>query len=146
MILKILLTVYGDSLEPDTFINSIKGDFLVTSKNSSNDRNNRGESFDFGSITFWHSNKFSEGRGIAEYEQDYIDFLEKNYNLFLSNGAESFEFFFEVYYDGGQCNFEIFNSALLAKLKGLNISFPISVYALNKDKYEEWVDEINLSR
>ena len=51
----------------------------------------------------------------------------------------------EVYFDGGQCNFEIFNKDLLAKLSVFNISIPVSVYLLDATEFQSWENEIKLT-
>ena len=94
---------------------------------------------------FWNMKNFSTEKYIEKYEKNFIDFLEKNYLLFTKNGANIFSLYIEVYYDGGQCNFEIFNKTLLKKITKLNVSIPVSVYTLSKEKLQEWADEIELN-
>ncbi|AIL75221.1 hypothetical protein IX88_08540 [Acinetobacter baumannii] len=61
------------------------------------------------------------------YEEDFIIFIEENYEKLFQQGIRSFDLFIEVYYVD-QCNFEILNSSRLKRLGQFDISIPISVY------------------
>jgi hypothetical protein len=134
MIFKIFLSVFGEFTSYSNLKSEVLGDFLIFD-------DGHGESFD--SISFWHPRKFSTNEGILAYEGWYIDFLLKNYKTFMRHGAKNFEFYYELYYTGEQCNFEIMNSSLLERISSIPTSFPVSVYLLSDEKYTEWETEIN---
>ena len=143
MIYKISLSIFGDKLEPGSIINSLLGDFTVESFNAPQDKKPQSEDiYGFGSITFWHPNKFANSDRVAAYEKDFIRFLEDNYPLFAKYGADECEFFLEIYYDGGQCNFQIFDRNILKRLAKYKTSIPVSVYTLSVKEIEEWEKEI----
>ena len=68
----------------------------------------------------------------SEYEQEFVDFFRKNHQLLRLNNADDLRIFIEAYYSD-QCNFEIFNSELLAELAKYKVSLPISVYYCDND-------------
>lgn len=145
MVFKIGLSISGDSFFLESVVSKIVGDFIVKSSNSPGDKfERRNGNYDFGSVLFWYTKNFSTEEYIEKYEKYFVDFLEDNYLIFTKNGADNFSFFIEIYYDGGQCNFEIFNKTLLKKIKKLNVSITVSVYTLSKDKLQEWANEIEL--
>ena len=93
-------------------------------------------------MSFWHPKKFVTEDNIIEYEAAFVDFIDKNYNLFIEAGADDFDIFIEIYYDGEQCNFEIFDKLTLKKLSKYSISIPVSVYCLPEQEIIEWTNEI----
>lgn len=95
-------------------------------------------------MSFWHPNKNSTEDEIIKYEISFVEFIEKNYTLFVKNGVNEFEIFVEIYFDGGQCNFEIFNKELLKKFGNFGVSFPISVYVLKNEEIQKWEEEIKI--
>ncbi len=149
MIYKIILNIYGDKLQPDNFIKDIRGEYLISYKNSPGDKkfNNREEEFEFGSIIFSHPKRFAfvHNSLLAEYKEWFIDFLLVNYELFVKNNVEEFEFCFDMFKEEGeQCNFSIFNRTLLNKINKVDISYNVSVYTLKKEEYQRRLNIIKL--
>ena len=146
MIFKYRFSVEGDNFYPELILNNIQGDFVVDSYFNPTDKkvDNKPDEYGYGSFSFWHKNKFSTEDDIAEYEKDFIEFIEKNHSLFVENRATDFEIFIEIYFDGGQCNFEIFTKQLLKKIGDFKVSLPISVYLLKNEEIQRWEDEIRL--
>lgn len=144
MILKILLSISGKAFCPDNAIPLLKGQYTVANKNNFNDQifENRSDVYEFGSVTLWHPKKFAIAFHFVEYEEFLVDFLLDNYDMFIKEGAEEFQFFIEMYSDDNQCNYEILGRKLLQKLQGINIAFPISFYQLPKKEYKQWEKEI----
>jgi hypothetical protein len=146
MIFKYDLTVSGDNFYPDKILSEIQGDFMVDSCFNPTDKKfiDNSVEYGYGGISFWHPQKFSTEDRIENYEKEFIEFIEKNYTLFVKNGVNGFVIFIEIYFDGGQCNFEIFNTELLKKLGTFGISLPISIYVLKTEEIQKWEDEIKL--
>lgn len=146
MIFKYSFSVAGDNFYPEKILNNIHGDFVIDSYFSPTDKkvDNKPDEYGYGNLSFWHKNKFSTEGEIAKYERDFIDFIEKNNSLFVENGVNDFEIFIEIYFDGGQCNFEIFNKQLLKQVGDFGVSLPISVYLLKSEEIQKWEDEVKL--
>lgn len=146
MIFKYNFSVSGDIFYPKSVIQEIKGDFIIDSFFNPTDKKFEDSSneYGYGGISFWHPNKYSTEDKIIKYEMSFVEFIEKNYTLFVINGVNEFEIFVEIYFDGGQCNFEIFNKELLKKIGELGVSLPISVYVLKNEEIQKWEDEIKL--
>lgn len=147
MIFKYYFSVSGDNLYPERIIERIQGDFVVDSYFSPTDRkpNNKNSEYGYGGVSLWHPYKFSTDDRILEYETAFVEFIEKNYNVFIENGASELQIFIEIYYEGGQCNFEVFNKNLLKKLAEFGVSIPISVYVIKEQELQNWENEIKLN-
>jgi hypothetical protein len=146
MIYKYNFSISGDCFDPEKVIERIQGDFIIVSSFRPTDKKflNSSEEYGYGNISFWHKRKFSTDGLRIQYENDFIEFIVKNHSLFIENGANEFDIFLEIYFDGGQCNFEIFNKELLKKLSNIGVSLPISVYVLKRQKFNKWENEIKL--
>jgi len=146
MIYKYSFSISGVSFYPETILENIQGDFVIDSYFKPSDKKpiNISEEYGYGGISFWHPQKFSTEDEIIKYEKSFIEFIEKNYSLFFDNGANDLEIFIEIYFDGGQCNFEIFNKNFLKKLGKFGVSLPISVYVLKNDEIQKWEEEVKL--
>eukprot|EP01132_Coremiostelium_polycephalum_P001037 gene1037-1315_t len=128
-------SIVGDNFWPEDIIDKIKGSLIVKSSFtpvSKTQFKKPAEAYGYGGITFWHPLSFSLEEHIAAYERTFVEFIEQNYDLFIENAVEELCLYIEAYYDGGQCNFEIFNKDLLQRLSRFNVSIPISVYVLKK--------------
>ena len=147
MIYKYYFSISGDNFYPETIIDKLQGDFLVDSFFNASDKTiyDKSIEYGYGGMSFWHPKKFSTESNIIEYEKAFIEFIEENYALFIENAIEALEIFMEIYYDGEQCNFEIFDKHLLKKLAQYGVSLPISVYILKKRDLRKWENEINAS-
>ncbi len=146
MIYKYSISISGDDFHPEKIIEEIQGDFVVNTFFNPTDKKliNISEEYGYGSMSFWHPYKNSTEDKIIEYEKSFVEFIDENYTLFVKNGVNEFEIFIEIYFDGGQCNFEIFNKELLKKFGVLGVSLPISVYVLTSEEIQKWEDEIGL--
>jgi hypothetical protein len=147
MIYKYHFSISGDNLYPEQIISKIQGDFIIDSYfNPTNMKfENSPDEYGYGGVSFWHPKKFSTEETIIPYEKGFIEFIHENYSLFIENGVDDLQIFIEIYFDGGQCNFEIFNKELLKKLANFGVSLPISVYVLKDAEIQEWENEIKLA-
>lgn len=144
MVFKYQFSVSGDNFMPEKVINLIQGDFILVSYFGPADKvpEKGSETYGFGDMSFWHPRKFSTETCIAAYEKDFCHFIEKNYQLFVDYGGLDFQIFMEIYFDGGQCNFEIFEKTLLQTLAKHSVALPISVYILAEEAIMKWEREI----
>lgn len=144
MIYKYDFSVFGNTFYPEKILNKIEGDFIIDTYFSPKDKkfSNTSEEYGYGGISFWHPQKFATEAKIVDYEKAFVDFIEKNDKLFKENGVDDLQIFMEIYYNGSQCNFEIFNKDLLKKLTKYKVSFPVSVYLLGEKEIQEWENEI----
>jgi hypothetical protein len=143
MIFKITFSATGDLFLPSKIIDKVNGNFVIKSIHSPGDQfANREGAYDFGTISYWHPKQFATDDNIAAYEDDFIQFITANQQIFQENLADDLSLYIEVYFDRGQCNFEIFSKSSLTTLANANISLPISVYVLDDTKLQEWEAEV----
>lgn len=144
MIYKYNLVISGTAFFPEKIMSKTQGNFIIDSYFSPNDKKffNSSDENGYGNMIFFHPLKFSTQESISEYEKGFIEFIGYNYQLFIDNGVEDILIFMEIYFDEGQCNFEIFNKILLKKLAQYGVSLPISIYILQKEEFYEWENEI----
>lgn len=136
MIFKYYFSISGDNFYPDRIIDNIQGSFLINSYFKPGDKKFAGKSdeYEYGGMSFWHPKKFSTEDNIIEYDESFIEFIEKNKSLFIANGVDKLEIYMEIYFDGGQCNFQIFDRVSLKKLANSEVFLPVSVYVLTEEE------------
>lgn len=146
MIFKYNFSVFGDTFYPESIIQEVKGDFIIDSFFKPTDKKfeESSDEYGYGGISFWHPQKFSTEDKIENYEKEFVDFIEINYSLFIKNGVKEFEIYIEIYFDGEQCNFEIFNKDIMNKLGNIGVSLPTSIYVLKSEEIQKWEDEIKI--
>lgn len=144
MVFKYNFSISGDDFYPEKIINDIKGNFNIDTYFNPKDKkySAKTDEYGYGEMSFWHPKKFSTEDNIYEYEKSFIEFIGENYTMFIENGVVDLQIFMEIFFDGEQCNFEIFDRDTLKKITKSNISLPISIYILNKEKIENWEEEI----
>ncbi|UYZ62535.1 hypothetical protein [Hymenobacter weizhouensis] len=81
---------------------------------------------------------------LLEYDDWFVDFIEKNYELLTKHGVNDIQLSIEVYYRDDQCNFEILSNSLLKRISKFNISIPVSVYKLDGEYFDNWLKEIDV--
>jgi hypothetical protein len=121
--------IYGDYFFPKKIIKKLRTNLVVE------EFKNRGDIIDKKKIEFWqygflniiHYNDLSNVYPDEKYEEEFVIFIEDNYELLKISGADSIEIMIDVYYKN-QCNFEIFNKKNLRRLSKYDVSLPISVY------------------
>jgi hypothetical protein len=117
MKIRLSLRLGGDNFNHQEIADSINTDFIYEFYNCE----------DYSYFTFFHPKGISSEYPDNNYEEDFIVFIEENYEKLFQHGIRIFDLFVEVYYVD-QCNFEILNSNRLKRLSQFNISMPISVY------------------
>lgn len=144
MIYKLSLSTIGENMWPEKLFGKLTYDLKVKSYFNPNDKksDNNNDVYGFGSVTFWHPDDFATDERLSEFENTFVKFILENHGLLIENGMEYINLFYEVYFDGGQCNFEVLDNELRQKIASLNIYLPISIYLLKEKEYKEWEEEI----
>jgi hypothetical protein len=76
---------------------------------------------------------------LHDYEHWFADFLETNAEALPACGVDEISILMEIFYvKGDQCNFEIFDRDILARLVPFKVALPISIYALGKKQMNDW--------
>ena len=134
-LIKLSLTVTGDNFFPRNITTIFEGKLLFEINFNPDDKNDSDErkEYGFGCATFYHPSIFGlEEKTWREYENDFVKSLEDYYDLLISYGANDFSMYTEIYYEGWQCNFNIFDKENMEKLSKYNLSFPVSVYKMSQ--------------
>ena len=132
MYLRFTITIFGDNFKPSKMINKLETSLEVTSYFDAGEEDDIEKINDYRYLELNHKNEFSKEYWDSEYEQEFVDFFRKNYQLLRLNNADDFRIFIEAFYSD-QCNFEIFNNELLSELAKYKVSLPINVYYCDND-------------
>jgi hypothetical protein len=144
--IRISLDLYGDSFSPKAFVGQLTDSLIVFRSNEATDLNtNKTGTYGFGSLSILAPTKIGIPGQLAEYENWYIDFVERHKDLIDKNGVTELNLFIDVFYSGGQCNWEIFSREGLKKVGQYGIAIPISFYSLTDDQIVELLKDAKYS-
>jgi hypothetical protein len=133
--IRISLDLYGDNFSPKTFLGQLPNSFVVFNSSEGTDlKTNKTGTYDVGSLSILAPTKIGVPRELPDYENWYIDFIERYKDLMDANGVTEINLFIDVFYSGGQCNWEIFSRDGLRKIGKHGIAIPISFYSLKDDE------------
>ena len=124
MVINISIDIYGERFKAKDFINNLKKDKIAVKEHLILPY----------ALSIENPNcciGFQDE--LVDYEKWYVDFLINNFNKIYAYGGKEISIFYNVYFLE-QCNFEILDKNLLKKLKDLDISFPVSVYHIDKNE------------
>ena len=146
-VMRISLELMGDSFSPKVFLGQLSDSFIVFHSHEATDlkiipknsKITKPGTYDFGSLSILAPSKIAipEHPHLADYENWYIDFIERYKELMDKYGVTEINLYIEVFHSGGQCNFEIFSKDALRKIALHGIAVPISFYSLT---YNQIVD------
>ena len=145
MIYKYKFSVSGSNLYPREIINKLEGSLIVDRYFSPDDeKHTKSEEYEYGGMSFLHPKEFSTQNQIFEYERAFIEFMNKNYPLFVENGGNNLDISIEIYFSGTRGNFVIFKE-LIKNLASFNISLSINWHVAKHEWLQEWKNEIEAS-
>lgn len=142
--IRISLDLYGDSFSPKTFLGQLPNSFIVfNSKEATDLTSNKTGTYDFGSLSILAPKKIGLPGELDDYENWYIDFIERHKGLMDRNGVTEINLFVEVFYSEGQCNWEMFSREGLKKIGRYGIAIPISFYSLTGNQIIDMLRDAN---
>ncbi len=137
LIIRTLLDLSGDDFSPIKLMEEIRDPVLVFHTFEATDYNDGlKENYGFGSISILHPQKIGLQYELEQYEKWYVEFIEKYHETFLKHGVQEINLFIDAFYSL-QCNFEIFDKALLRRITKYDISIPVSVVQLSSGEIRE---------
>jgi hypothetical protein len=142
-IIRISLGLYGDNFSPRKALTEITDNIHIFSSNEPDDLNDKDPRgiYGFGSLSILSPRIYGLQYEMAEYEEWYLNFIDKYKPIFDKYGVAEINLFFDVFDNGGQLNFEILSRDLLKKVGQCAIAIPISVYRLTTEEIVEMLGE-----
>lgn len=95
-------------------------------------------------LEFCHPFTYTLNGYCIEYETWFLKFIAYNKDLFFKNGVNELSLFIDGFYDGDQCNMEIFCNTFMKEIGQFVTSLPMSIHRVKKYEYKKW--EIDLDR
>ena len=139
------MSLSGKEFNPDDILEKINGQFLTTDKFSKTDKTGFNDNiYGYGNLTVYHKNDHVTDMHMSDYEMFYVKFIIENQNFLIDNNVKEIELFYDLFYDGGQCNFQISSINHLKKLSTkLKVSIPISIHKISQREMKCRIKEIN---
>ncbi|ASS50305.1 MAG: hypothetical protein A3D31_12115 [Candidatus Fluviicola riflensis] len=149
VIYKITLDLFGDNFSPNKILDQIELNPLIVDSSERGDKiwPGQDEEIDFGKISVLNPCTYGLQHDNWEYEEWYVQFIEKNHTLLKLHGVDEIHFFIDVFYSGDQCNIEVFNKEIFKRLnKHITFSIPLSVYHLKQKEIKEMLLEVGFTK
>jgi hypothetical protein len=132
VLFRFTLTFWGDAFAPEPFVAGLRA--LGADVDWCADPNEQA-SAPFLEVTPAHA--FSTQDHADHHLQWFIDVLDAHYPALRAAGVEQSVLFTAVYYEGGQCNMELFNPAFYACAHRCALATPLSAYQMTTADWME---------
>ena len=95
-----------------------------------NDKNKKGEKYDFGCISLSHPKVYIADDELVDYLSWLSDFIKEYFDIFYTLGMEKACFVTNIYYTDSFLSLELFDSDFLKQIASykISISIPMNIY------------------
>lgn len=136
-----ILSLSGSELRSEELLAELGGDYLL----EGNLENDEGSKYrrHLGDKIVLIKNPVSYTVKETEdgYDQWYVDFVEKNHEIFLNCGVDDITIFIEVFaLENGQCNVEILYQQEVKSLTEYDVALPVSIYSLTREEMDQLIE------
>ena len=129
VLFRFTLTFYGEAFAPEPFVGALEALGAVVDWDVKN--NEQATPY----LEVLPAYPFSTNSNADNHLQWFMAVLDAYYPALRAAGVEQSVLFTDVYYEGGQCNMELFNPAFYACAARCELATPLSAYKIPK---KEW--------
>jgi hypothetical protein len=129
VLFRFTLTFYGEAFAPEPFVAELEALGAVVDWCAENNKHATPY------LEILPALSFSAQPHADNHLQWFIAVLDAHYPALRAAGVEKTVLFTDVYYEGGQCNMELFNPAFYACASRCELATPLSAYKIPQ---KEW--------
>ena len=131
VLFRFTLTFYGEAFAPEPFVSVLKAwgaevDWCAA---------NTAQAMPY--LEVLPAQHFSTQPHADNHLQWFITVMDAHYPALRAAGVEQTVLFTDVYYEGGQCNLELFNQAFYDCASRCELVTPLSAYKLTQKKWNK---------
>ena len=130
VLFRFTLTFYGDVFGPQPFVAELEAMGAIVDWCAE-----RNEQVSTPYLEVSLAQQFSTNPNADRHLQWFIDVLDAYYPALRAAGVEQSVLFTDVYYEGDQCNMELFNPTFYACASRCELATPLSAYKIPQ---KEW--------
>ncbi|WP_223654564.1 hypothetical protein [Hymenobacter psoromatis] len=125
------LTFYGEGFAPEPFALKLEAQGVKVEWCSENTE----KAFPYLSVS--PDKEFSTQPNVDNHLHWFCTLLDENYPALRAGGVEKAVLFTEVFYEGGQCNMELFNHEFYACAHRCALYTPLSAYKISLTEWNK---------
>jgi hypothetical protein len=125
------LTFYGENFVPEPFAATFEAQGVKVEWCSENNE----KAFSYLSVA--PAKEFSTQLNVDNHLHWFCTLLNENYLALQAGGVEKTVLFTEVFYEGGQCNMELFNHEFYACAHRCALYTPLSAYKISQVEWNK---------
>ena len=126
----ITIDIFGTELLIDEILKILDNKIKIDSIIHPNDKNKKGEKYDFGRISLSHPKVYIADDELVDYLSWLSDFIKEYFDIFYTLGMEKACFFTNIYYTDSFLSLDLFDSDFLKQIASykISISIPMDIF------------------
>jgi len=126
----ITIDIFGTELLIDEILKILGNKIKIDSIIHPNDKNKKGEKYDFGCISLSHPKVYIADDELVDYLSWLSDFIKEYFDIFYTLGMEKACFVTNIYYTNSFLSLELFDSDFFKQIASykISISIPMDIY------------------
>ena len=124
------IQIFGTELLIDEILKILGNKIKIGNIIHPNDKNKKGEKYDFGCISLSHPKVYIADDELVDYLSWLSDFIKEYFDIFYTLGMEEVWFYTNIYYTDSYLSLELFNSDFFKQIASykISISIPMNIY------------------
>ena len=133
------IEILGTELLIDEILKILGNKIKIESIIHPNDKNKKGEKYDFGCISLSHPKVYIADDELVDYLSWLSDFIKEYFDIFYTLGMEKACFFTNIYYTNSFLSLELFDSDFFKQIAPykISISIPMNIYEVTEQEIIE---------
>ena len=130
------IEILGTELLIDEILKILGNKIKIDSIIHPNDKNKKGEKYDFGCISLSHPKVYIADDELVDYLSWLSDFIKKYFDIFYTLGMEKACFVTNIYYTNSFLSLELFDSDFFKQIASykISVSIPMNIYKETEQK------------
>ena len=135
----ITIEIFGTELLIDEILKILGNKIKIENIIHPNDKNKKGEKYDFGCISLSHPKVYIADDELVDYLSWLSDFIKEYFDIFYTLGMEEACFFTNIYYTDSFLSLELFDSDFFKQIASykISISIPMNIYEVTEQEIIE---------
>ena len=133
------IKIFGTELLIDEILKILGNKIKIGNIIHPNDKNKKGEKYDFGCISLSHPKVYIADDELVDYLSWLSDFIKEYFDIFYTLGMEKACFFTNIYYTDSFLSLELFDSDFFKQIASykISISIPMDIYKVTEQEMIE---------
>ena len=135
----ITIEILGTELLIDEILKILGNKIKIDSIIHPNDKNKKGEKYDFGCISLSHPKVYIADDELVDYLSWLSDFIKEYFDIFYTLGMEKVWFYTNIYYTNSFLSLDLFDSDFFKQIASykISISIPMNIYEVTEQEIIE---------